>query len=107
MISAKEASEITANSTAAVDRYIQEKIEPVVLSAAEKGLNSCKVTIGTVYTYEEIDCTAVETRVLGILKELGYRATVETYGDPYVPRGLQNDMGVGPRVRNYGFLISW
>ena len=41
------------------------------------------------------------------LEKLGYEISIDTKGESYVPRGLSDDYGEGPKYENYGMYISW
>ena len=42
------------------------------------------------------------------LKALGYVVTWQgAYGESYVPRGLADDDGNGPKHINYGMTVGW
>lgn len=109
MITAKEARQIYDESGAEVNNFLKYKVEIHIVSAAKSGKREVVIHIGTTGPYEYVDqkITPLEWAILDKLKELGYTAKIENYGDSYVPRGLADDDGDGPSHRNYGFMISW
>lgn len=58
-------------------------------------------------TFRHVEPTPVQARVMEELKELGFSVTFGKDGEPYVPRGLSDDNGNGPKHINYGFHIKW
>lgn len=51
--------------------------------------------------------TTFMTDVVHQLKLLGYDVVWEWEGDPYVPRGLQDDDGNGTMYDYFGIRITW
>src|SRR5690349_1693497 len=51
----------------------------------------------------------VQKTLQAALEDNGYKVKHEWHGDPYVPRGLQDDYDstAGPQYDNHGFMISW
>ncbi len=109
MITAKEAKQLYDESGAEVALYLKSNVEFEVTNAAKSGKRHVEILIGTTGPYEYVDqkITPLEKAVITKLKELGYTAKIENYGDKYVPRGLADDDGNGPSHRNYGFIIGW
>jgi hypothetical protein len=109
MITAKEAKQLYDESGAEVDHFLKHTAEINVVSAAKSGKRKVEILIGTTGPFEYVDqkITPLEKAIITKLKELGYTAKIENYGDSYVPRGLADDDGNGPSHRNYGFIIGW
>ena len=51
--------------------------------------------------------TTQMTDIVHHLNLLGYTMEWQWEGNPYVPRGLQDDDGNGKLYDNFGILISW
>jgi hypothetical protein len=51
--------------------------------------------------------TLIQSLVCNELQQLGFCATMEIHGDPYVPRAAADDAGVGALHRNYVLTITW
>lgn len=107
MITAKDALELYEKSGAEVQSLLDQKIHPFVEDAATRGKRTCNVHIGSVELYRNMEPTATENAAVEKLKSMGYTVWIAKYGESYVPRGLQNDDGDGPKYRNYGFIIGW
>ncbi len=109
MITAKEARQVYDESGAEVNNFLKYKVEIHIVSAAKSGKREVVIHIGTTGPFEYVDqkITPLEWAILDKLKELGYTAKIENYGDSYVPRGLADDDGDGPSHRNYGIHIGW
>lgn len=45
--------------------------------------------------------------VKNALEKLDYEVSIDTKGESYVPRGLSDDYGEGPKYEKYGMYISW
>ena len=109
MITAKEAKELYDQSGTEVDRYLKYTVEPEVMKAAKAGKREVIIDLGAADPYVSIFSliTPLQSAVVTKLLELGYHAIVESYGDPYVPCGLADDDGNGPKHRNFGIKIRW
>jgi hypothetical protein len=109
MIDAKEARQLYDESGAEVEHFLKHKVEIHIVSAAKSGKRQVQIHIGTTGPYEYVDqkITPLERAILDKLIDLGYVAKIGNYGDDYVPRGLADDDGGGPKHTNYGFMISW
>lgn len=110
MISAAEAKKIWEESESELTRFLVEQAEPVILKAAQAGKCSVIIHLNAKESNmnRRIQETAVETRYVERLKELGYTAAIVAYGDPYVPAGLRDEYdGSGPEYMNYGIEVRW
>jgi hypothetical protein len=109
MITAKEAKELYDQSGQEVADYLNIHVEKEVRKAAEGGKRKVTIHIGARTHYEQLDqlITPLQNAVVWKLKELGYHATIVSYGDFYVPRGLADDDGKGPSHQNYGIHVGW
>lgn len=109
MITAKEAKELCDLSGAEIEKFLKNKVGPIVTEASIAGKRQVFISLGTVPTYvrSSITITPVQLAVVDRLKELGYRVEIKTDGDEYVPGGLADDDGNGPEHQNYGIQISW
>ena len=109
MLTATEAKKLYDESGAEVQNYLDTVVEPLVTDTAKKGQRSCHINIDTIETFENLSTkiTPLQYGVLKKLEELGYRCSISLKGLPYVPRGLADDDGNGPKHTNYGFNIHW
>jgi hypothetical protein len=109
MITAKEAKELYDQSGQEVADYLKYTVEKEVVKAAEGGKRSTTIHLGSMGSFDHLDqiITPLQKAVVAKLKELGYRAEIKLSGDWYVPRGLADDDGNGPKHINYGIVISW
>ena len=109
MITAKQAKELYDQSGAEVNEFLEYTVEPEVTKAANSGKREVRIHLGNLPTfhYTHTGITPLQHAVVAKLKELGYRANIEMYGERYVPRGLADDDGNGPEYENYGIQIGW
>lgn len=109
MLTAAEAKKLYDESGHEVQTFLDIAVEPLVTAAAKKGQRSCHIHIDTIETFENLSTkiTPLQYGVLKKLEELGYRSSISLKGLPYVPRGLADDYGDGPKHTNYGFNIHW
>lgn len=111
MITAAEAREIREHSSVRVQEILSQ-LEPDIRASAEKGLSelacySVRELWTSVEAYNGRHATALQSRVMTELKELGYGVTFAPHGDQYVPRGLADDDGNGPSYQNWCIIIRW
>lgn len=109
MITAKEAKELYDQSGQEVADYLKHNVESVVKKAAEGGKRQVFIDMGCVKQFEYLyhTVTPLQKAVVDKLKELGYRAVIKLDGESYVPQGLADDDGNGPKHINYGIQIGW
>jgi hypothetical protein len=109
MITSKEAKELYDQSGAEVEQFLKNEVEKKVTDAAKGGKRHVFIYLGSVKQFEYLDrtITPLQQAVADKLKTLGYRADIKLDGESYVPRGLADDNGPGPKVQNYGIQISW
>lgn len=106
MINAKEAKRLYDQSGAEADKVL-ETIEPKVIAAAQAGKQSIYFYIDSSEVGDRVILTPTYTQVVEKLHQLGYQAGACRYGDAYIPAGLADDDGNGPKHQNYGLYISW
>jgi hypothetical protein len=109
MITAKEAKELYDESGAEVEQFLSYNVEQKVMDAANGGKRSVTIHLGS---KDHFSClaqliTPLQKAVVEKLKELGYQVVIKADGEFYVPRGLADDDGNGPKHQNYGIQISW
>lgn len=109
MITAHQAKALYDESGHEVELFLQAKVEPEIVKAARSGKRNVIIYLGSLEPYKHLsqEVTATNTAVVNKLRDLGFSATIKLYGDSYVPRGLADDEGMGPRYTNYGIEISW
>lgn len=109
MINAKEAKALYDASGHEVDQFLRNNVEQKVIEAAKAGKRMATVYLGVVeqFGYLESTVTPIHKAVVDKLKTLGYAATFKLDGDKYVPRGLSDDYGNGPKVQNFVMVIGW
>lgn len=110
MLTATEAKKLYDESGQEVKDFLDHKVEKQVINAAEGGQRHVFIDIGSLGPFDHLDqrITPLNKAILIKLKELGYRASIEKDGAPYVPCGLADDFdNSGPMHTNYGFRICW
>ena len=109
MITANEAKQLYDESGHEVEQFLKNEVEKKVTDAAKGGKRHVFIHMGAVNQFEYLDrtITPLQQAVADKLKTLGYRADFKLDGDKYVPRGLADDDGNGPKIQNYGIQISW
>lgn len=110
MITAKQARDNVILSKANVQQYL-DKIDALIISASHLGKSKVEIGIvglsNCVPTASTVIATAIQIRVIDELRNFGYQACVDSYGERYIPRGMQDDVGEGPMHVNVGIIISW
>ena len=106
MISAKEAKALYDASGAESDAMLAT-LEPYIIAAAKEGKQHCFVLIGSEEAWKTIKVTPIQHQVCDKLNKLGFRVSISKHGSGYVPRGLADDDGNGPKYENYGYCIGW
>jgi hypothetical protein len=108
MITAKEAKELYDASGAEVDQYIQYKLDKAIRDAATQGKQSLFHFVDGFEVWKNVDPTPLQKRIIAKLKELGFHAVWHRdTTHVYVPAGLADDNGDGPKYSNYGIQIGW
>lgn len=109
MITAEETRALFDHAGKAVDDYLKHSVEPRVVFAAKHGKREVTILIGSVDAITRIDSalSPVHRAAEGKLHELGYTASISLYGEAYVPAGLADDDGNGPKHKNVGLHIRW
>lgn len=109
MITAKQAKQFYDDSGYEVEQFLTHSVETEVMNAAKGGKRSVFIFLDSVERFSHLDrvITPLQKAVVDKLKELGYHAEIKIDGDWYVPRGLQDDDGNGPKHVNYGIMIGW
>ena len=109
MITAREAKELYDQSGQEITDYLKYTVEKEVVKAANGGKRQTIIHLSNLDTFRHLDqvITPLQKAVVEKLKELGYRADIKLYGDPYIPRALADDGGRGPLHRNYGIHLEW
>lgn len=109
MITANEAKQLYDESGAEVNQFLKFEVEKKVTDAAKGGKRQVFIYMGSVKQFEYLanTITPLQQAVADKLKTLGYRAEIKLDGESYVPRGLADDNGIGPKIQNYGIQIGW
>lgn len=107
MISAKEAFSLYEQSGANLKKFLDQDVEPKIKDAASRGLRKIFVDLGSCETWANPTIDVVHKSAFKELSSLGYTVSFGKDGVPYVPRGLSDDNGEGPRHINYGIHIGW
>lgn len=109
MITANQAKQLYDESGAEVEQFLKCNVEQKVMDAAEGGKRQVFVFLGSVELFRTLtaETTPLQQAAANKLQELGYRAEIRLDGDKYVPRGLADDDGNGPKIQNYGIQIGW
>jgi hypothetical protein len=109
MITAKEAKQFYDDSGYEVEQFLTFSVETEVMNAAKGGKRNTIIHLDSLEPFSHLDqvITPLQKAVVIKLRELGYHTQINLYGDHYVPRGLADDDGKGPRHQNYGIYISW
>lgn len=107
MITAKEARTLYDASDAEA-KGLMKSFESRIIEAAKSGKRWIVITMGSSPTTQNPQPDSVEKRAMELLNELGYVSRwVAQDGDVYIPYGLMDDYGNGPKHVNYGIHISW
>jgi len=106
MITAKEALALYDATGVEVKQFLDDKVLQPVKDAAMSGKRECTVHLGS-NQYQPPMITKVVEGACFELKRLGYMVSYGFYGEEYVPRGLADDYGEGPKHRNYGITVRW
>lgn len=106
MITMQEAKDLYDKSGIEVTNYFDQIIDPRVREAAQSGKQFVDILVDSEETWRTLQMTPLQQRVVDRLKELGFSIQFGRFGDAYVPRGLADDDGNGPKHTNYGFHIS-
>ena len=107
MISAKEARVLYDKSGALANAYINHNVMPKIKRAAESGKLHVEILVSAVDIFDRCTPTPLMMQVIAKLEELGFGVKYDRYGDEYVPCGLADDNGNGPKHRNCGLIIQW
>jgi hypothetical protein len=110
MITAKQARDNVENSNTYLQVFF-EKIDYLIDTASKEGRTQVHLDIiglcDCVKVGSHILPNAKQVRIMDELKSIGYNADLESWGDHYVPRGLQDDHGNGPNHVNLAILVRW
>jgi hypothetical protein len=109
MITAKQAKQLYDESGQEIDDFLNSQVNIEVIKAAKEGNRSVLIHLGCFGCLDSLDqtITPLQRGAKAKLNELGYIVAINSYGDYYVPPGLADDEGNGPKHRNYGMVISW
>lgn len=109
MITAKEAKELYDKSGQDVEDYLKNNVEDKIINAANNGKRYVFIQINCIENWKQLSSviTPLHNAVCARLKELGYNTNIQTNGESYVPKGLADDDGNGPKHTNYGIMITW
>ena len=115
-VSAKQARSLVEESDQYVDKFIRS-IDNLILTASKDGKNSirvdelhgvefycCKPTTSFATTHKSSPLLIL---IVQHYKKQGFSASVEVFGDTYVPKGLANDMGEGEPYQSTSLCITW
>ena len=93
---------------ASIEKVILPQILQKVEEAAKEGKTSVQIYIDAIDSWSTWVNTPEMIRVLSKLESLGFKVTIERYGDKYVPRGLRDDYDdTGSMYQNYGYIVDW
>ncbi len=123
MITAAQAQKLSKRGAkdAEIVEDALELIAPKIEEAAKNGLQH--LSLSTIPALSQLsglgvhsfildgsidsDSSRIRERLILALRSLGYEANLYPHGSPYVPRGLADDDGNGPRTQNYTIIIRW
>ncbi len=116
MITAAQALELVKRSDAEVEKCLA-LIGPAVEEAAKAGRRILPLSsIMQLTNVEDVSfhaqrapgaLTEFQTKLITALKGFGYMAALQPHGQPYVPRGLSDDEGNGPKYQHYTIIVRW
>jgi hypothetical protein len=111
MFTAVEARKLTDQASGKYEK-ICEKIGLKVKELADAGKNEYAIYEegfwGAMSIWEMRNpATEAQTLLMSLLRKYGYRVTLEPDGETYVPRGLADDDGDGPKHQNRCIVIRW
>lgn len=110
MINAKDALDLYNNSLHTLQQYLLDNFHSGIQNAARNGKREFILDCGSEMTgYGGITpkMTPLQEKARDELKKLGYETVWMWYGDAYVPKGLADDDGSGPKYMNYGLKVRW
>ena len=107
MLNAQSARKLV-QEYASVEKVIIPEILRKVEEAAKEGNTSVQIYIDAIDEGSTWVNTPEMIRVSSKLESLGFKVTIERYGDKHVPHRLRDDYnGTGPLYQNYGYIIDW
>ena len=108
MISAKEAVDLYDASGAECTALLESTFDRPIREAAEGGKRNVFVFLGNEEVWKTVTPTPLHKQAMDKLAALGFRCQfVAAHGESYVPAGLRDDEGDGPKYRNYGIAVHW
>ncbi len=107
MIDAKEAKRLYDESGAEVTAWLNSEVSKKVEDAAKSGKRNVFIFLGSEELWKHPTLTPIQKRCISALIDMEYRAEFKVDDETYVPRGLADDEGNGPKYRNYGIMVSW
>ena len=108
-ITAAQVRDLARNSQVAAEQFLKQ-IEQKIVDAAKANQGSYMHHIDAIDVSFNTRLPELEPKLKNaceILKRFGYNVDYTVYGDRYVPRGLQDGDGNGPKYQNCGLKISW
>ena len=107
MINAQEAKLLAETCDVSVNDFIDVNFSKQIREAAELGKHEYIHNMGSELTYTTIRPTVLQQLYINRLKSFGFHARLAFYSVSYVPQGLSDDDGNGPKHRNVGIIVSW
>ncbi len=107
MIDAAEARRLYDESGAEVTAWLDCNASRKIEDAAKSGKRNVFIFLDSEEVWKNPTPSPIQKRCIDALIGLGYRAEFKVDAETYVPRGLADDEGAGPKYRNYGIMVSW
>lgn len=106
MINAKQAKELYNQSSAMVDQFLENQIEPMIVAAAKLGKNQVFIilnSIGMLESFEKV-ITEADIAIVEKLHQLGYNVSFQRDNKGNFPCWVddKNELCV-----NFGIMIEW
>ena len=110
-ITAEQARYLVDESDAGID-YILKDIDKNIRDAARKGERvlvsyALHAWLSRPLTDLFVKPNDVQLKVMKFLRKYNYSVEFNTHGDSYVPKGLADDFGMGPKYINWCIHIRW
>jgi len=111
IITAKQAAALSEEINA-IDSNTMVNVGSEIREAAKAGRRAVVCCVDKTWSTEptmqfNITPNVIQAKIMNKLTDLGYTVKLARHGAEYVPRGLQDDDGRGPKHINWHIHIYW
>lgn len=110
MITANEARQLVLNSNQHLQKYFPI-IDARIKNAANEGKSKVALYVDDLWAAEDYYAptkpTSLQIRIIKELELIGYHAEFTCHGAQYVPLGMQDNDGNGPKFINHVIMVTW